>query len=311
MLRDARVFQPTILWLLLLSSGSAAAESASGEVPRATDGQELQLFDHEPIDDLVVPDAEGEERSELAQLLADQGRRSLEQNNFETAARQLEVSYRLVGLAELLYPLGQAYTGMGEPRAAAERLEAYLERYEGLSAEDRAEAEALLERNRQHFAEVNLLSQPPGATLHLDGRQLGTAPLDEPLILLRGDYDVRAQLEGYHEAIEALHVDGGAAIERVLRLEPLHRPPPRGLSIGLWSSLGLTAASVIATVTVMVLAVQRLEEVQAADFPTSRMSSRAESTWAAAWALVGVTGAATAATVVFGVLRAGASRATD
>lgn len=273
-------------------------EDAGSEVER-----EPLVFHYEPFTDLVIPEAEGEERLELAQALAAQAVENLAADQSETAARQLEAAYALHPDLALLLPLGRAYSRLGHYRAAVERLETYLERYSGLSAEGRGEAQALLERCQRQFSEVSISTAPPGAQFSIDGSLLGETPLDEPIELAVGEYAVSATLAGYHEAAETLEVPGGEPMELLLRLRPLTQRAPRGLSIGLWTSVGVLAASAVMMAVSFVVAVQRTEELQAARFPTTEMNQAARSWWTVSWVTAGITGASTLSAILFGLSR--------
>ena len=271
----------------------------------------MSPFSHEPFDDLLVPDVEPEERVALASTLASEGQRSFESGDFDTAARQLEVSYRLTPSSDVLLTLGLALAELGHHMAAAERLERYLQG-EAIEAEQRGRAEQALSQQRSHFAAVNVSTEPSGARISLDGRPQGTSPLPEPLLLVRGEYLVLAQLEGYSDETERLTVEGGAPVELLLRLQPVGgatEPPPaesdgRGLTIGFWASLGITLASAAAMVTTVVFANLRGNELRDAYYPDSEMSRSASAWGVSSYALSGVTGAAGVVTLVLGLIRA-------
>jgi len=259
-------------------------------------------FNDNPITDLVVPDVEPEDRAALAEALAAEGDASFERGDHATAARQLEVSYRLAPDAERLLNLGLSLLELGYYRAAAERLERYLEESVTTVAERRERAEAALDQARQHIAAVRVETEPTGARLLLDGQTVGTTPLADDLVLDAGDYRLVAQLDGHRDAEEALHVEGGAPMDLLLHLEPLRRAPS-GLSVGLWTSLGLSLACAAVLVPSIVFAFQRTDELRTEQFPSSGMRTSAITWRATSYAMAGATGAATVSTVVFAVLR--------
>jgi tetratricopeptide (TPR) repeat protein len=291
--------------LATMSFGTAARAQA------AIDGAPAPArpFEEAAFDDLVVPDAEPGEQIALARALAAEGEASLARGDLETAARQLEVSYRLEPSAEVLRPLGVALAGLGRYLAAAERLERYLDEGETVAAEARRQAEEALGEARQHFATVTLLTDPPGARLSLDGRLLGASPLPAPLVLAAGEYALRAQLDGYGDAVERLAVGGGAPQELLLRLAPLGAPERRGLVIGTWVAAGVAIASAAALVAAIAMAVKLATEYDATEYPTSDQRREAAGWATASYVVAGVAGAATVTAVALAIARVRAERA--
>lgn len=287
--------------LATLSFGTLArAQAAADEAPAPS-----RPFEHAAFEDLVVPDAEPDEQVSLARALAAEGAASLARDELETAARQLEVSYRLEPAVDVLLPLGVALLRLGRHLAAAERLERYLGQDASIATEGRRQAEQALAEARRHFASVTVLTDPPGARLSLDGRLLGASPLAAPLVLPRGGYLLRAQLDGYRDAVEQLVVAGGAPQDLLLRLAAIRAPERRGIAIGLWVTAGLAIASAAVLIPAIVIAVQRTTAYEAQD-PLERTGADREA--AEAWqttsfVMAGVTGSAAVSAVTLGLVR--------
>jgi hypothetical protein len=279
-----------------------AAAGAQGEAETAAPAVS-RPFEHASFDDLVVPDAEPEERLPLALALAAAGLESLGRGEHEAAARQLEVSYRLNADTELLLPLGLSLIRLDRHLAAAERLERYLAEGTSIAAEGRAQAERGLIEARSHFAALSVDTDPPGALLSVDGRPVGAAPLREPLVVTRGEHLLRARLDGYRDAVERLVIEGGAPQEVLLDLEPLLRPERRGLRVGLWVTVGIALASAAVLVPAVVLAVMRTDELEDAEFPTDAQHDAALAWQTTSYVMGGVAGASAVSAVVLGLIR--------
>lgn len=290
--------------LATVSFGTVArAQAATEAAPAAS-----RPFEQAAFDDLVVPDAEPEEQHALALALAAEGEASLACGELETAARQLEVSYRLEPTTDVLLPLGTALVRLGRYLAAAERLERYLGEGVAVAAAARGRAEQALAEARRHFASVRVLTDPPGARLTLDGRALGASPLPAPLVLVRGEYLLRAQLDGYGDAVERLAVAGGAPQELLLSLEPLRAPDRRGLVIGTWVSAGVAIASAAVLIPAIVMAVKLTTEYEGTEYPSADQRRSAEGWTTASYVAAGVAGAATVTAVTLALVRARGAR---
>lgn len=265
--------------------------------------QSDRSFEHNPFEDLVVPEVEPEDQESFAQALVSEGVTSWESGDHETAARQFEVSYRILPVAEHLDVLGLALAALGHYRAAAERLARFLEEGAIIDAERRERAETALSEARQHFGTVSVRSDPMGARLSVDDVPAGTTPLPSPLLLDVGAHRVHARLDGHRDADEELEVEGGSTVNLLLRLEPIEAAGRRGHDIGMWTSVGITLACVAVLVPAIVFAVVRTDELNEAIYPTSMMRRSAVSWRTASLVLGGAAGATTISAVVLGVLR--------
>lgn len=272
--------------------------------PLSVGAQEgARSFELNPFEDLVVPEVELEDAASFAQALSSEGVASYENGDYETAARQLETSYRILPQADHLDVLGLALAALGHNRAAAERLDRFLEEGAMIHAGRRERAETALREVRQHFAMVSVASEPTGARLSLDEEPAGTTPLQLPLLVNVGAHQLRAQLDGYRDAMEELVVEGGSVVELLLHLEPLEAPRGRGIDIGMWTSIGITLACAALLVPSIVFAVVRTDELNEAAYPTSTMRRSAVAWRATSYAMAGTVGVATIGAVVLGVLR--------
>jgi hypothetical protein len=81
-------------------------------------------------------------------------------------------------------------------------------------------ARAGLERPR---GVLRVRSEPPGATVAIDGTERGAAPLE--LRRFTGTYRIRLQLPGYREALRQVTVVEGQPAELVVSLDPIPAPP--------------------------------------------------------------------------------------
>jgi hypothetical protein len=132
--------------------------------------------------------------------------------------------------------LQQAFAQSHSPRAAGQL--GFCEQGLGLWAEAEAQltlslaAEGdpwvqknrlILERTllvvRAHIARVEVIGEPDGAYVLVNGNQVGTIPLASPVHVATGEVEVEVRASGYRRASKSFHIDGGQYQKVVLRLE--------------------------------------------------------------------------------------------
>lgn len=158
------------------------------------------------------------DEADLQFLLGTQAYRA---GNFRGALEHFLASNRLVPNANSIYNVARAY----------ERLEMYPEAHRAytsvLDVEQGADARASVERElskiRPKVAIIRVSSDPRGATIYLDRKDLGprgTAPRE--LAVTAGEYTVIVELPGYHTTqSNKIRVAQGQTVETALNLSPL------------------------------------------------------------------------------------------
>lgn len=105
-----------------------------------------------------------------------------------------------------------------------------LERFVAvISADARSQALQRIAELERSVARVSVTSEPPGATLLRDGRELGLSPGDDPVALDPGEVVFEARLEGYEDVRTTVTLTSGENEPVVLRLAataPEPAPPP-------------------------------------------------------------------------------------
>jgi hypothetical protein len=165
------------------------------------------------------PRAEAREHFDRAMALVDQG--ALEQ-----AIVEFQRAYDLMPHYTVLYNLGQAYVTLGKPIEAVDAYTRYLEEgAERVTKARRAEVESELSRQKAKIGEVTLSVEPPGAKVSVDGKDVGEAPLAQPVRMAAGRHSIEASLAGHGPATRQVSVvgQGHETVELVLR--PVSEPP--------------------------------------------------------------------------------------
>jgi hypothetical protein len=164
------------------------------------------------------PKAEAREHFDRAMALVDQG--ALQQ-----AIVEFRRAYDLMPHYTVLYNIGQAYVALGKPVEAVDTYTRYLEEgAERVNKARRAEVESELSRQKAKIGEVTLRVEPPGARVSVDGKDVGEAPLEQPVRLAAGNHTIEASLVGHEPAARQVSVvgQGQETVELVLR--PVSEP---------------------------------------------------------------------------------------
>ncbi|WP_437827792.1 PEGA domain-containing protein [Sorangium sp. So ce1153] len=146
------------------------------------------------------------------------------------AARALHPHYTIAG------NLGDCELHLGRYRDAAENLARYvreLKKDATSTAEERAQGEAAYAAARAKVGAVVLQANVERAAVLVDGVQMGTTPMVDPLFVEPGTHTVEVEREGYVTEKFTVNVAAGGEIASVVRLRrpaenaPAPAPAPR------------------------------------------------------------------------------------
>jgi tetratricopeptide (TPR) repeat protein len=141
----------------------------------------------------------------------------------------------------------QAYRLSPTPRAAAQRgfcaqalgrwTQAESDLMEALKSADdawvkknRGAIDESLRQAKMKVAMVEVIGEPSGADVLINGRVVGQLPLAGPVRIEAGEVDVELRAEGHRRSLKSLHLDGGQYQRIALRADldaaPAHAPAP-------------------------------------------------------------------------------------
>ena len=180
----------------------------------------------------------------------DQGARLYRAGKYLEAIERFEAAYRLKPHGAIHFNVAQCREKLGQWPAALRSYQDYLR--ELPDARDRAAVRAAIGKLEQRLVAAGVqallvYSDPPGATVRLDGKEWGRTPLQATLP--PGAYRVALTLEGFqpHELTTELEVASSRVVDVVLRSRPLEAaaPPAERASpaTDAASAAGLAAAS--------------------------------------------------------------------
>jgi hypothetical protein len=171
------------------------------------------------------------ERAE-ARALFEQGVEALRQGAFPDALAAFEASWRLNPRPFVLYNAAMCRQELFDYPGAIAGFEEYLEVGANEEPAERlADARERIAELEQRVGRVALAIEPPGARVLVDGREVGTTPLAEPLRVGPGTHAIEVRLDGYAELRREVSVAQGERVEIVAELTAtgsteVEPPPP-------------------------------------------------------------------------------------
>lgn len=192
---------PVLVWASLLSPAATAAQSTTGTVPASESQEELEAAARQHFFD---------------------GATLYEEGDYEAALAKFQASAELRGVPVVYFNIAQTLRALFRYAEAIAMYRRYLE--EGgdrITAARRREVRRTIEQLRRRLAPVTLLVEPAGTEIRIDGRLVGTAPLDDVLVLSAGRRRMELSADGYLPIRDDLEVAGGEP--RTIRLRLARR----------------------------------------------------------------------------------------
>jgi tetratricopeptide (TPR) repeat protein len=135
------------------------------------------------------------------------------QGEYAQALREFQEAYRSQPHFAVLYNIGQAYIALQQPVEAIAALEQYLAQGKGQIAEQRTrEAAAQIAAEKAQTAEIRLAASPEGASVSLDGKSVGSAPLDGPIRVAPGRHSIAVRASDGTEVARDMAPQAGERI---------------------------------------------------------------------------------------------------
>ncbi len=185
------------------------------------------------------PDAHA--RAQAAQHF-DRGIQFFNEERYDASLAELARAYRLAPAHQTLYNLARVHAALGHAVEAAQAYALYLEMAgDAIGARRRREAEQAYEAQTVRIGHLDVVTDVEGATIAVDGVDVATAPLDEPIPLSAGTHLVEVHAPGHESARRAVAIAGRSTSHLEVTLREAF--VPRG-SLRVTSSISETAISV-------------------------------------------------------------------
>lgn len=152
-----------------------------------------------------------------AQVLVKRGARAYRQAQYQEALVDFRKAYGIFPSPKLLLNLGQAHQGLGHPIEAIDFFEQFLELAPDAPEPAIAEAKRSLAALVPQVGQLLVEGPAPGAEITLDGRKIGSSPLQHPVRVLPGRHQVAATMAGGSAATKTIEIQAGLSETVVLR----------------------------------------------------------------------------------------------
>ena len=168
--------------------------------------------------DAAAAQTTADEARVRARELFDEGLAAFETGDFPAARDAFQESFELRANATVLYNLANTQRVLGEYPASLASFRGYLElRGDRIEPETLARVQPWIDEMLGKVARITV-DAPVGAVVSLDGRDVGTAPLAEPLVLTCEEHVLAATLPDHRPARETIRPAAGE--QRTVRLAP-------------------------------------------------------------------------------------------
>jgi hypothetical protein len=146
-------------------------------------------------------------------------RRGIEHYNegsYDAALAEFQQAYEIAPAHQVLYNIARVHAALGNAVEAASAYQRYLDEGEHqLSAERRREVEQALEVQRARIGRLDVRVSVDGATIAVDGDDVATSPLREPLRVTAGEVELEVRAANHQSVRRRLRVAGGV-VERIV-----------------------------------------------------------------------------------------------
>ena len=161
------------------------------------------------------------ENLESAKLHFQQGVALYNDGNYPAALAEFTESYRQKPTTVVLYNIGLTQKALFRYAEGIESLEKYLAESTNLPPERRTEVLQQVNEMKALLAEVIVEVSPEHASITVDGRPAGSAPLPKPLQLAAGNHTIEASADGYTSQKKEILVAAGVPVSIKLLLKEI------------------------------------------------------------------------------------------
>jgi hypothetical protein len=191
----------------------------------------------------------------------------LEVEDYKGAAAEFEMSVELYPTKNGLFNLAMAYKAVHRYGEALDQLDELESRFgRELSPEMRTMAREMREEISSIVAHVNIVVNRDGAKILLDGKEMGTSPLMESLVVGPGTHVIEAKLDSYQAEKKEISTVSKAHLAVQLELvkaEPMpaaEAKKPTYMATGI--SFGIGGAAGIAAIVTGVLQLNKTDQAE-------------------------------------------------
>jgi tetratricopeptide (TPR) repeat protein len=191
----------TIPWIVVAASAALSAGPAHAQPPQQA----------APL---------SAEAAARADELFKAGNNDVRQQKWVEAEAKFIAAFELNRSYDIAANLGHTQFRLGKHREAAEHLQFALRSWPITGEKERRELAAKrLAELRKLLASVTIRVSVPGATVFVDGKEVGRSPLADEVFLEPGPRTIEAKLAGYADAKQAIDATKGSSPEVTLAMQ--------------------------------------------------------------------------------------------
>jgi tetratricopeptide (TPR) repeat protein len=144
----------------------------------------------------AAPASADEASANAAPDLFARGVELADRGDYQAALQAFSDAYAARPNFAVLYNIGQAQVALGRPQEAAATLSRYLrEGGDSVPADRRQQVQDQIKLIESFLVEIDLATDPAGATISIDNREVGRTPIPEPVRLTAGTHKITAKLD--------------------------------------------------------------------------------------------------------------------
>ncbi|HTJ44876.1 MAG TPA: PEGA domain-containing protein [Kofleriaceae bacterium] len=189
---------------------------------------------------------------------------------YQRALAAYEKAYDLVANAQIYFAIAGAEEKLGHWLDAANHYKKMLAEAADMKPALKDAATQRLEAAKAYLGQITLTVTPDGTHVSVEGKDIGTSPLTEPLILEPGEYTLGFTHDGYTPTEQKIKLEAGSESERTFTLQPIPvvvekprppppppAPPPTISKTPLYVGAGITAAFGVTALVTGIVAVKK------------------------------------------------------
>jgi tetratricopeptide (TPR) repeat protein len=163
--------------------------------------------------------AEGDKRLKRGDRHAERGNIERAFVYFEAALVDYQAAYAAYSDPQIFFPIAQAEQRLGRFVDALQHYQELLAESKALSPALRNQVQIHLDEVRKNLAAVFLEVDPPGATIYIDGKQVGRSPMTQPVFIEPGQHGYSVSRSGYETSEGRLDLPPGKEMRKRIQLE--------------------------------------------------------------------------------------------
>ena len=118
------------------------------------------------------------------------GARALDDGDYEQALAGFQEAFQIVPSPKIYFNFGLAYTGLARHAEALDAFERFINEAHDATPETRADAEHRIASLRKRVGTLSITCDTAGAEVRIDGKNVGTTPLDKRLYVQAGAHQL-------------------------------------------------------------------------------------------------------------------------